>query len=141
MRHFFLMAAVILAASPACPQERVPGSSVYMPLCPYGSTYSDGCAGANLNGFYQTTLSALAQSGQAAYATRPPWNIAGVDYPVGHDKTLTLKDPATATLPSGCAWDAADVKIDCENGNNITLDGFNLSATGGHICTQIWIAN
>ena len=31
-------------------------------------------------------------SGQAAYAVRPPWNVAGVDYPVGVGGPSSLSD-------------------------------------------------
>jgi hypothetical protein len=81
-------------------------------FCPKGATYPDGCSGAvsGLSGHsaYHTdffTNYAL-QSGQAAYATRPPWNVAGVEYPVGISATTTLKNIATqyASLPPGVAW-------------------------------------
>jgi hypothetical protein len=70
------------------------------------------------------------QNGQT-YATTPPWNVAGVNYPVGINASYVgnLKDPATAPLPAGCSFSTysgpavtcggATVKI-----NNLTISGY-----------------
>ena len=77
------------------------------------------------------------QSGQSYGGIRPAWKVAGVDYPVGYDTTLTLKDPAIqANLPTACtyyqhgrspsAFGGAPV-IDCDGGQSFTLNGFDFS--------------
>jgi hypothetical protein len=110
--------------------------------CP--TVYDDGCAGSNHNAAYATTLQALALSGQS-FMTRPPWMVAGIDYPVGHDKTLALKDPATVSIP-GCTWYPTGVSgrtsgptLWCANTNNLNLSGLELASTGGHPCTGLFI--
>lgn len=68
--------------------------------CPRGTVYSDGCAGAQASGSVQHTNLFTTYTGTNFSAHRPPWNVAGVDYPVGYSGALA--DAATATLPS-CA--------------------------------------
>ena len=51
-----------------------------------------------------------------------PWNMPGVDYPVGYDRTLTLKDPTVqGNLPSGATVSGNAITI---SSNNVTLNGF-----------------
>ena len=66
---------------------------------------NDGAVLSNVNSQFQSAgyFNSAPLSGQT-YVVRPPWKVAGVDYRVGYDTTLTLKDPATATLPSGCSY-------------------------------------
>jgi hypothetical protein len=95
--------------------------------CPNGSTYADGCSGAPAG----TPQFPKLFSG---YATRPPWNVAGVDYYVGIPDNITLKDPTTSPLPSGCAYQTSGPyvhSIYCGNVGNITFQGFDFSAHGG----------
>lgn len=68
------------------------------------------------------------QNGQS-YVTRPPWEAAGVDYPVGFPfASLPLKDPTAGGLPSGASYASNVITI---TGNNVTLDGWDLSIAGG----------
>ena len=79
--------------------------------CLMGSAYPDGCPGAPTGtpstapgagqGLYQNPgfFTYARQSGQAAYAVRPPWNVAGVDYAVGIPSSVTLLDPTTSVPP------------------------------------------
>jgi hypothetical protein len=60
------------------------------------------------------------------YAVRPPWKVAGVDYPVGPKSTPT-KDPATINMP-GVDVSGRTVYV---KGNNIKLDGYDFSKGGG----------
>ena len=67
------------------------------------NAYADGSIGAAAGGTVQYSnffTSRALQSGQT-YSTRPPWNVAGVDYAVGVPSGA-LKDPLSASLPSGC---------------------------------------
>jgi hypothetical protein len=63
------------------------------------------------------------------YATRPPWNVAGVDYAVGYPSGTTLNAPSTIHM--------AGVVVDNLNhvvrviGNNVTLSGYDFSLGGG----------
>ena len=105
-----LLAAFALAAltwtAPASAQFMQGGITVVTSACPNAGTASaDGCAGANQNGNFKqsTLLTANAASGQTL-AFFPAWNIAGKDYPVSYDKTLSLQNPSVASLPTGCAY-------------------------------------
>jgi hypothetical protein len=63
------------------------------------------------------------------YATRPPWNVAGVDYAVGYATGTTLSNPSTIHM--------AGVVVDSLNhvvrviANNVTLSGYDFSLGGG----------
>lgn len=57
----------------------------------------------------------------------PTYNMPGIDYPVGHDTTLTLADPTSATLPTGATFSGHTVTI---SGNNVTLNGYDFSLHG-----------
>lgn len=65
------------------------------------------------------------------------WNVAGVDYPVGYDTTLTLSDPTAGGLPSGCSYSSGAVTCSSGtptlNGYDFTLHGTALVLTGGII--------
>ena len=74
--------------------------------CPQGSAYADGCAGASQSATFQQSnfFTYAAQSGQTL-SSRPPWNVAGVDYPVGATTAVgSLTNPAAGGLPSGCTY-------------------------------------
>ena len=66
----------------------------------------------------------------SGYSIRPPWRVAGVDYAVGPNPGVTLKDPATATLPSGVTRDSTN-HLFTVTGSNVTLDGWDFSLEGG----------
>jgi hypothetical protein len=83
------------------------------------------------------------QSGQT-YKSRPPWNVAGVDYPVGIPKNVKLKDPATDPLPAGCSYRATGNTIGgpmltCTKGP-LVLNGYDMSGRmvhpGAHGCVD-----
>lgn len=84
--------------------------------CPFGTTYPDGCPGATPNGsFYMpdaftNTVTGFRQSGQVYTSTHPqPWNVAGVDYPIGYDTTTTFTPASTYSgwAALGCVYSAA----------------------------------
>jgi hypothetical protein len=92
----------------------------------------DGCAGAPPGKPQYPDL-------LAAYGHyRPPWDVAGIDYPVGAPSGLELKDPAIqANLPPGATVDPANhlVRVVADN---VTIDGFDFSLHGSW---GIYIAN
>jgi len=71
---------------------------------------------------------------------QPPWNVAGVDYRVGINTGVTLKNATTDTLPSGVTrsidtttfpgYEAANWLV---SGNNVVVDGWDFTNAGtGH---------
>lgn len=69
--------------------------------CPQGVSFSDGCTGAPSNASFQIAnfFTGYANQYGQVYATRPPWNVAGVDYPIGYpsNATITIASPAVIT--------------------------------------------
>ena len=63
------------------------------------------------------------------YAARPPWKVAGVDYPVGVPAGTTLLDPATIAI-GGVSVNATNHTI-VVSGNNVTLNGYDFGRAGG----------
>ncbi len=90
--------------------------------CLKGSAYADGCSGAAAGSPQLPTI-------LQGYATRPPWNVAGVDYPVGVPAGTSLKDPTTAALPTGCSFSGSTVT--CSGSTPITLNGYDFSLHNG----------
>lgn len=65
----------------------------------------------------------------ATYAVRPPsGTVPGVDFYVGCSSTITLKAPASATLPTGVTRSGTTFTV---SGNNVTLDGWDFSLGNG----------
>ena len=74
------------------------------------------------------------QSGQH-YSTRPPWQVAGVDFPVGAPPD-GLRDPlAAGVLPAGCKYLPNRNWVSC-SGADVTLDRFDFSL---HDCVAVVI--
>lgn len=97
--------------------------------CPQGNAYADGCAGAPVGLMSQSNFWTYArQSGQSAYATRPPWNVAGVDFPVGQTTAdNALLDPVT-NPPAGCTYNSSIPWLSC--GNNATVAHYRMNGVG-----------
>ncbi len=101
-----------------------------------GNTYPDGCFGAPRDGttqFNNFFTSYALQNGQV-YLIRPPWNVAGVDYPVGiPSSSYPLKDPRTASYPAGCFLQSTNPdRIICQSNNgDAVFDGWDFSLNGG----------
>lgn len=122
-------------------------------FCPYGYAYDDGCLGAPRNGSYLDASFGIdaIQSGQnTILPSHPqPFNVAGWDYRVGYDTTLTLKDPATYNWTgTGCVYRTTSPtsqvpfggpSVFCNSNANvdITIEGFDFSAIGGHECVAL----
>ena len=64
------------------------------------------------------------------YRSRPPWNVAGVDYAVGYAAGTVLKDPMTGALPAGVTRDSANHTF-LITGNNVVISGWDFSLEGG----------
>lgn len=60
---------------------------------------------------------------------RPAWNVAGVDYHVGVPDGISLKDPSAISM-QGVTVDK-NAKVIYVTGDNVTLDGYNFSLSGG----------
>jgi hypothetical protein len=97
--------------------------------CPFGAGAAslnlvDGCAHAPAGTpQYPTLLSSYG-------ADRPPWDVAGVDYPVGVPSNITLKDPTGGTLPSCASYDASSHVVTV-TASNCTIDGYDFTKGGG----------
>ena len=63
------------------------------------------------------------------YATRPPWEVAGVDYAVGTPAGTALKNPAIISM-AGVSVNASNHTVTI-TGSNTTLDGYDFSLNGG----------
>ena len=137
-RRALIKCAAPLIASPLV-SKRVraqidQSSAAQQVSCPYGSVYPDGCANASAGRPQHQHLLDLSISTNemgVALATRPPWNVAGVDYAVGANAGTILKIPSPANLPQGSSLYRGAIYV---NGNNITLNGYDLS----HLTVMIY---
>src|ERR1035437_6550905 len=119
----------ILLAAPALILSR-PASGMFHRSA--GNAYAsvDGSLTAPVGGSFQRTnfFTSYALQNMQSYVTRPPWQVAGVDYPVGIPSSVTLKDPSTASLPSGVTYNATatgygySTPVVVVTGNNVTVD-------------------
>lgn len=106
-------------------------------LCPQGTSYvgvGDGCQGAQATGTVQHTNFYTGYTG-VSYATRPPWNEPGVDYPVGYDGGA-LTDFNVTMPPCGAYWiDGAHtfMGLVVPTNGTCTIDHYDFSLHGG-IC-------
>lgn len=131
MKNFLIALAMLFPLATSAPaQIPFPQSWAVMSVhrnpsgfCPQGTTFADGCSGAVAAELpYPTEFS--------SYAVRPPWNVAGVDYPAGLPVGLTLLDPTTAALPTGCVFTSASHKVTCSTAG-VTISGYDFSLHNG----------
>ncbi len=64
-----------------------------------------------------------------SYAHTPSWQVAGVHYCVGYPASTTLKDPAGLAI-AGVSVNAGNKTVTV-TGNNVVLDGYDFSLSGG----------
>jgi hypothetical protein len=81
-------------------------------------------------------LSSGTQTNGRTLAVRPAWNVAGVDFAVGIDRTLyptdaNLKDPTTILSTITGATGNNSTHIVTISGSNVTIDGYDFSGGGG----------
>lgn len=135
LSRLLLSLALILGACSAQAAGWLPiVSAAPSGACPQGSSYADGCPGAPTNGVIQhaTFFTSYArQSGQSAYTTRPPWNVAGVEYGVGYPSATVMKDPSVDALPSGCTYSSGTKYVTCASVAGITFTGWDFSLHNG----------
>lgn len=114
--------------------------------CPNGFAFPDGCQGSPIGGNVQhpTFFTGYANQAGQSYVTRPPWNVAGVDYPVGipASKIGSLKDPTTASLPAGCSYSSVASTVTCSGAQGgLTIDGWDFGNAGGAgLCVRLIIS-
>jgi hypothetical protein len=130
---FLLVVSLIAAPSSAKAQTNLIIKAVPIVFCPQGSGFpADGCIGAQPSGSTQVSNFFTGHTG-TTYAHRPPWNVAGVDYPVGYDNGA-LRDPSVAGKLPTCATYAANVVT--VNSAPCTLDHYDFSLHNG-ICVHV----
>jgi hypothetical protein len=88
VRNLFCLIAIATIAACSAPANAfaVHGGNAAAVLCAQGTgDPNDGCVASPSGGQFQDVsfFTSARQTGQSAYATRPAWNVAGVDYPVG----------------------------------------------------------
>ena len=135
----FIFSLIALLALPLVAPSHAISAQVSPSTCPKGTTLGDGCLQANPNAVFQAsnffTCTAATHCaltpGQKPYTALPSWNVAGVSYPVGYDKTLSLKDPTTALLPSGCSYNKSITapQVTCTNVHGLDLEGYDFGNT------------
>jgi hypothetical protein len=109
--------------SPFTQAATITGTSSIASTCPRGTAYPDGCSSAPAGTPQHPNLF-------ASYRTRPPWNVAGVDYYVGVPPGTVSKDPSmSGSLPAGVSINGHTVIV---NANNVTLSGYDFSLHGGY---------
>jgi hypothetical protein len=155
MAHWILCCLLLLTFSisdyvPANAGMSLHGSAGLPPgNCPKGSSVpNDGCDAlytAGLQGASQwsnclTDTACAAGAGQT-YATRAPWNIAGIDFPVGVPQSVVTagyKDPAVDPLPANCSYtNTTGSLVTCSFSNNLDFSGFEMCPIGSHGATNI----
>lgn len=151
MKRWFIALAALIACAGCLPAHAGMAGHGTAGACPQGGNLGDGCPGAPLNGSFQEPdfFNTARQSGQT-YVTRPPWNVAGVDYAVGYNTATTLADPSTAThgtgpgqLPVGCTYAATGgtgggPRVLCKSNVSPSIRDFDFSLHG---CIQLTFAN
>jgi len=103
--------------------------------CPQGSAYPDGCRGAQTAGSVLIPNFFNGYTGTNYDVNRPPWNVAGVDYPVGHSGIL--QDPAApGSLPQCASYSSSVVSINAD-AQPCTLSHIDFSLHNG-ICVRVY---
>lgn len=102
------------------------------PSCPRGAGHSDGCEGAQSSGSVQHVDFFSGYTG-VQYPDRPGWNVAGVDYPVGH--AGDLKDPSLSENLPACAKYSSNTVTINSDAQPCVLDHLDFSLHGGMCLT------
>jgi hypothetical protein len=133
--------ALLLNCAGADAAMRLHGAVAAPGSCPLGAALPDGCPGAPVGGNFQHSnffTSYALQSGQT-YATRPTWNVAGVDYAIGIPSATVLKIPGTDAPPTGCSYSSVTHTMTCNVAStDVTFDGWDFGANN---CTFLNFAN
>jgi hypothetical protein len=102
--------------------------------CPQGTSYvsaGDGCANAQPASNVQHQNFFTGYIPGTNYVTRPPWNVAGVDYAVGYDGAA-LKDPTVAGNRPACmtVYNSSTFQINGD-AQPCVIDHFDFTLHGG----------
>lgn len=125
------------------------------PNCAKGLDWNDGCLEAPVDGvvkypnFFSDSTKGYVrpgvarQSGQAAYAKTPPYNVAGVDFPVGYSAAAFAGKDPTVTPPKGCEYYATGSAlggplVECNHARGLDIEGYDF---GLHNCVPLDIKN
>ena len=131
-RRVFLTGLGALVAGPAFVRASslMPVREIVMPL------ETDGFANAP-TGTPQYPNYFTSRNGISPYSVRPPWHVAGVEYRVGINTGVSLKDPntisssiATISGPLGAGQNAKTLNIQADN---VTLDSYDFTLSGGYL--------
>jgi hypothetical protein len=135
-----LVFAVIATASWAQTQLQCP--SAYADGCSAAPTESSTAIADGIQVLVPNFFTGYAQQNGQTYVSAPPWNVAGVNYAVGINASYAgnLMDPATAPLPTGCAFHGGTSPyVACANVNNLTISGYDFGhSVAGSV--QLYIA-
>ena len=140
-RYLGLIVAVGVCLAAVQPDaiRHTAGVQAVIVKCPRGTSYpNDGCIGAQSSGsVYHADFFTRYTGMNMPY--RPPWNVAGVDYPVGYAGALA--DPTAGGLPacaslSGTGSGPYSVTVS----RSCTISGFDFSLYNG-ICVTISAAS
>lgn len=135
------VAMLIVFAVPSHAGMRLHGTFTAPTTCPHsGAGYADGCAGANQTATFvdPAFFTNVRQSGQGQYKAAggagsnhpPPWDVAGVDYPVGYyTPTGSLLDPNTTPI-SGCNTNAVTISCTPSSGGTINIKHYWFNGVG-----------
>jgi len=117
--------------------DTIIGGSPTIPAGVFVSSLGTGTGG---NGTYNLANAAgVSSTGTMNALRRPPWNVAGVDYPVGINNGVTLKDPATTLPACGSTFPPPICNSSANYGDqsavimgaNPTVDSYDFSLEGG----------
>jgi hypothetical protein len=129
-----LLAVLLMGASVSENLDVAITQQAQTATCPQGDAYADGCVGAQATGTASISNFFTGYTG-TNYPIRPPWNVAGVDYPVGYDGG-TLKDPSVSgNLPSCAKYSINNVSV---VSTPCIIDHFDFSLHNG-ICLSLGI--
>jgi hypothetical protein len=162
------------AGSPFTQAETITGTGAGTVGCPMGSSYADGCAGstgshqfAGLFAPYPAVSGCTVTDPTTGLQCRPPWNVAGFDYPVGIAPGTTLTPIASysqaniSVSSTTCNTSYTCYSVSCSGSGSVTINavdftnayispgGCNLTITnskiacnlGGIAQNYVWMAS
>jgi large repetitive protein len=131
-----------VTGSPFTQAETVTGTSPAASTCLQGTAYvsaGDGCQGAQASGSVQHLNFFTGYTG-STYPVRPPWNVAGVDYPVGYSTSITLATPTQTALQASCPGASySGNTLTISGSSDCTINGFDFSKVSN--CAAVTISN
>lgn len=149
-----IISAVMMLATVSPGGARIRGGSLTVnppsTSCPHSAAgWADGCAGANQNATFinPNYFTNMRQSGQGQYRDAsgalsnhpPPWDMAGVDYPVGAVTPDNVAIDASTTVIPGCSLDRARRYQRCNAGVNVS--GYRFRGIGLFVLTKPVVIN